>query len=177
MKEIWKDIIGYEGLYQISNLGNVKRITKNCKILKQSDNRNGYKLVGLCKNNKRKNYYIHRLVAIAFIENKENYKEINHKDNNKSNNIVDNLEWCNRNYNVKYSYDKGYHIPYKPLLGRKGKEHPISKSVKQYDLNGNFIKEYESANLASQETNICYMSIKKCRCNKQKTAGGFIWIS
>lgn len=115
------------------------------------------------------------MVAEAFIPNLNNFKEINHIDNNKSNNIANNLEWCTRNYNVKYSYDRGYHIPSKSMLGRKGKNHPISKSVKQYDLQGNFIKEYESANIASQETKICYMSIKKCRCGKQKTAGGYIW--
>ena len=183
MKEIWKDIIGYEGLYKISNYGKVKRIkfinnktNKLCeKILKESDNGNGYKLVSLCKNNKRKNYYVHRLVAENFLENPNNYKEVNHKDNNKCNNISDNLEWCNRSYNVKYSYDKGFHVAPKPMLGKKGKNHPIAKLVKQYDLQGNFIEEYESANLASIETGICYTSIKKCRCGKQKTAGGFIW--
>lgn len=175
MQEIWKDIKGYKGLYQVSNFGKIKRINPKMKILKETDNGNGYKIVGLCKNNKRKNYYVHRLVAEAFIPNLNNFKEINHIDNNKSNNIVNNLEWCTRNYNVKYSYDRGYHIPPKNMLGRKGKNHPISKPVKQYDLNGNFIKEYESANLASQATKVCYMSIKKCRCGRQKTAGGFIW--
>ena len=183
MKEIWKDIKEYEGLYQVSNLGRIKRIrfinnkaNKNKeKIINQTDNGNGYKIVGLCKNGKRKNYYVHRLVADAFIINQNNYKEINHIDNDRSNNKVKNLEWCNRNYNIKYSYNKGKHIAPKPMLGRKGKNHPMSKKVKQYDLLGNFIKEYESASLASEETNICYMSIKKCRCGKQKTAGGFIW--
>ncbi len=115
------------------------------------------------------------MVAEAFIENPNNYKEVNHKDNNKDNNQSNNLEWCDRSYNVKYSYKNGFHIAPKNMLGKKGKNHPISKPVKQYDLNGNFIKEYESANLASQATKVCYMSIKKCRCGRQKTAGGFIW--
>lgn len=175
MEEIWKDIKNYEGLYKISNLGKVKRISSKERFIKETDNGNGYKLVGLSKNNKRKNYYVHRLVAEAFIPNLNSFKEINHIDNNKSNNKVNNLEWCNRSYNVKYSYDNGYHIPPKGMLGRKGKNHSISKPVKQYDMSGNLIKEYESANLASQETGICYGSIKKCRCNKQKTAGGYIW--
>lgn len=184
MEEIWKDIKGYNGVYQVSNLGNVRRIKLKeynsteyiiDRNIKPTDNGNGYKIVGLSKDNKRKNYYIHRLVAIAFIKNPNMYKEINHKDNQKSNNNVNNLEWCDRGYNVRYSYLKGSHQAPKSMLGKKGKEHPISVSVKQYDLNNNFIKEYESANIASEETGICYSSIKKCRAGKQKKAGNFIW--
>ena len=187
MKEIWKDIKEYEGIYQISNLGRVRRLKKWCgnvykskwiddiKILTPTDNGNGYKIISLNKNRKRKNKYIHRLVAEAFIPNPDNLPEVNHIDNNKSNNVWTNLEWCTRSYNVKYSFDKGFHVAPKNMLGRKGKNHPISKSVKQYDLEGNFIKEYGSAHIASQETNVCYASIKKCRCKKQKTAGGYIW--
>lgn len=172
MEEIWKDIKNYEGIYQISNLGRVKRIDLlRERFLKDSDNGYGYKIVGLCKNNKRVNHYIYRLVANAFLENINNYKEINHIDNNPSNNKLENLEWCDRSYNVKYSYDKGKHIPQKIMQGITGYKHPISKPVKQYDLKGNFIKEYGSANLASLATGICYMSIKKCRCNKQKQQG------
>lgn len=109
--EIWKDIPNYEGLYQISNLGNVKRVlfvnnitTKpQNKILKPTSNGNGYLIISLHKNGKRKNYYIHRLVAETFLNNPNNYNEINHKDFNKKNNKVDNLEWCCRQYNVNYS--------------------------------------------------------------------------
>ena len=97
MQEIWKDIKGYEGLYQVSNFGNVKSLerrvnscnggrNKKEKYIISTDNGNGYKKVGLSKNHKRKNYYVHRLVAEAFIENLNNYKEVNHKDNNKDNN-------------------------------------------------------------------------------------------
>lgn len=188
MSEIWKDITGYEGLYQVSNYGNVRaldRYVKNkledrCRLLKGkpmalNDNGKGYKFVGLSKNNKRKNYYVHKLVANAFIDNPNNYTEINHKDYNKSNNNSSNLEWCSRSFNVKDTYTKGVRIAPKSMLGRRGKEHPLSKKAKQYDLNGNFIKEYESAKLGSEATNICYMSIKKCRAGKQKTAGGYIW--
>lgn len=180
MKEIWKYIEGYED-YMISNLGRVKSNQSynnpkhEWRYLTPSDNSKGYKLVGLVKEGKRKNYYIHRLVASSFIPNPNNFKEINHIDNDKNNNCADNLEWCSRSYNVKYSYDKGEHIQPKGMEGRKGKEHPISVPVKQYDIDGNFIKEYESAKMASDETKICYVSIKKCRQGKQKTAGGFVW--
>lgn len=113
MKEIWKDIKGYEGLYQISNLGRIKSLERKIirqhsttmllkeKILKQQ-NMNGYKIVRLSKNNTIKQYLVHRLVAVAFIKNPNNYKEINHKDEDKSNNKLDNLEWCSHNYNINY---------------------------------------------------------------------------
>ena len=102
MREIWKDIEGYEGLYQVSNLGRVKSLQmyanggykKRVKILKPCNNGNGYYVVYLMKNKKRSVNYIHRLVAQAFLKNFNNYKCINHKDENKSNNNVDNLEWC-----------------------------------------------------------------------------------
>lgn len=101
MNEIWKDIEGYEGLYQISNLGKIKSLTKNC-ILKPSNCRK-YKGVNLYKNGITKTKSIHRLVAIAFIPNPNNYPCVNHIDCNKENNNADNLEWCtykqNNNHN------------------------------------------------------------------------------
>ena len=112
MTEIWKDIVGYEGLYQVSNLGNVKRL-KGYKgrgkgyiveehLIKPSINSNGYQNVVLCKNGKTKTFTMHRLVAIAFLYNSDNLPEVNHKDEDKTNNCVDNLEWCDRVYNNNY---------------------------------------------------------------------------
>ena len=106
-KEIWKDIEGYEGRYQISNRGNVKSLNYNHngkeKILKPIiNNKHGYAYVGLHLEGKTKNYYIHRLVAIAFIPNPDNLPEVNHRDENKENNTVENLEWCDRAYNCNY---------------------------------------------------------------------------
>lgn len=98
MKENWKNISGYEEKYQVSNLGKVKNI-KNNFILKPIDS-HGYKYVHLCDASKRKNKAIHRLVALAFIPNPFNYPEVNHKDGNKSNNNVNNLEWCSRKENA-----------------------------------------------------------------------------
>lgn len=110
MKELWKDIKNYEGLYQISNLGRIKRLMfinnnvckKQERILKITDNGNGYKIVGLCNKN-RKNFYVHRLVAQAFLENKDNHTQINHKDYNRANNNVENLEWISVKDNINYS--------------------------------------------------------------------------
>lgn len=115
MQEIWKPIKDFEELYYISNLGNIKSIgrykynfitkqkvyEKKCTYLKANNDR-GYKKIVLSKNGKRTLKYIHRLVAEAFIPNLHNYKEINHKDSDPSNNRVDNLEWCDRKYNLKY---------------------------------------------------------------------------
>lgn len=114
--EIWKDIKDYEGMYQVSNLGNVRSLDyfvnswqgprlKKGKIMNPTDNGNGYKIIGLSKENLRKNHYLHRLVAEAFLENPMNLKEVNHKDYNRGNNCVENLEWVSRLENVLYSID------------------------------------------------------------------------
>lgn len=98
MQEIWKSIKGYESLYEVSNFGRVKSLLSN-QILKPIDS-HGYKYVHLCNENHiRKNYALHRLVAKAFLINKDNFNQVNHKDGNKANNQLTNLEWCNQQYN------------------------------------------------------------------------------
>ena len=107
MNEEWRDIEGYEGLYQVSNLGRVKSLRdKNNKkrelILKPKTMRNGYLKVDLCKNGKQKTFTVHRLVATVFISNPKNFPVVNHKDENKLNNNISNLEWCTVLYNNCY---------------------------------------------------------------------------
>ena len=118
--EIWRDIKGYEGLYQISNLGRVKSLGRKSysnvclkdKILNPAlECKNGYKRVCLCKDGKEKRIKVHRLVAQAFIPNPDNKPIINHKDGNKLNNSVDNLEWISRSDNVKHAYQIGLNRP------------------------------------------------------------------
>ena len=114
MEEIWKDIEGYEGIYQVSNLGRVRSIDRVC-IMKNGLKRlqkgrimaffighDGYYIVKLCSKSSKVGYRVHRLVAMAFIANPNNYPYINHKDENKQNNSVDNLEWCTPKYNTNY---------------------------------------------------------------------------
>ena len=105
-KRVWKDIPGYEGLYQVSDTGQVRtlnyRRTGQTKILKPGYTKDGYTIVVLCKDGKGKTYTVHRLVALAFIPNADNLTEVNHKDENKTNNHVSNLEWCDRTYNNNY---------------------------------------------------------------------------
>lgn len=118
----WKDILGYEGIYQINEYGFVKslsrvinnngsysgKIKKNERILKHSINRYGYCVITLQKNGVRAFKSIHRLVAETFIDNPNNYKEVNHKDLNKTNNHISNLEWCNRSQNINHYYNNSY---------------------------------------------------------------------
>lgn len=119
--EVWKDIKNYEGLYQISNCGNVRSLKKwsgnkhlkkwidEISILKGTDNGKGYLIVGLKKEGIRKNFFIHRLVATYFLENPLNKKVVNHKDFNKHNNNVNNLEWVTQKENVNYSIESMKH--------------------------------------------------------------------
>lgn len=192
MQEIWKPVKGYEQLYEVSNLGNVKslkkswstynyksknyyKITTEERILKPSISHCGYKQINLSKNNKAKEKLVHRLVAEAFIENKDNKKCVNHIDGNKQNNRVDNLEWCTHKENSKHSWNNGLQKSY--LKGKYGKEHNLSKAVIQYDLEGNFIKEWDCISDVTRSLNIDSGRITKC-CQKQKychTAGGYIW--
>lgn len=120
--ETWKDIIGFEGLYQVSDTGKVKSMKRKSmnagsyngfvsvqeRELKQTINRLGYHVLTLFKDGCRHFRIVHRLVAEAFLENKKKYKEVNHKDLDKSNNHVSNLEWCDRSYNINHSYTKRY---------------------------------------------------------------------
>ena len=105
--EIWKDVLGYEGLYMVSSLGRVK-VVETGLIKKHWDNRDGYKNVVLYKNRRYRTKYIHRLVVEAFIGAIPEGLEVNHKDKDKSNNTLDNLEICTKLYNVEYSCAKHY---------------------------------------------------------------------
>lgn len=158
MKEIWKDIQGYEGLYQISNLGRVKSLnfnnTRKEKIMKPLLSNNGYLRVSLSNKMKKKKYFIHRLVAQEFIPNPNNLSEINHINEIKTDNSVKNLEYCTSQYNHDFSQ---------------------SKSVLQYDLEGNFINEWKSANQIQRELGFFQSNVNRCCLKKCKTAYGFIW--
>jgi len=172
--EIWKDVVGYEGLYQVSDLGNVRSVTRKVpwrngtrtvfgrELIKYID-KGGYLVVGLSKNNIVKLKKVHRLVADVFIPNTNNLPFINHKDECKENNHANNLEWCNRQYNNTY----GSRV-----------ERARTKQVKavfQYNRNGVFIREWESLTEASSILHIHNGSISECCRGKRKTAGGYVW--
>lgn len=140
MKEIFKDIKDYEGLYQVSNLGRVYSIRTN-KFLKPKLNRCGYLSVNLKYKGSHVTKSIHRLVAQAFIPNPNDFPQVNHKDEDKTNNCVDNLEWCSAKYNINYG------------TARERTAQHFRKSVLMFDLNNNFIKEFNSAAEAGSYVN------------------------
>ena len=162
--EIWKPVIGYEGLYKISNMGRVKSIKFNKeKILFLQKDKYGYLRVGLRKMGKLKNYFVHRLVAEAFIPNPNNLPIVNHKDENKQNNCVENLEWCTVKYNNSYG---------SAIFKRKEK---LKKTIVQYTLTNTPIKEWRSAKDIEMELGLSHQLIGRCCLNKCKSAYGYIW--
>lgn len=168
--EILRDVVGYEGLYKVSNLGNVMSFKgKKPRLLKQFRNNYGYLMVDLVNNKSRKYFLVHRIVAKAFIPNPNNLPQVNHKDENKTNNRVSNLEWSDSKYNCNYATRKERIA--KALINRKDQ----SKPVLQFDKNRNFIKEYPSLRDAERKTGIHYQSIYSVCKGRYKTAGGYIW--
>lgn len=132
MEEVWKKVVGYEDLYEVSNIGRVRSLRRN-KIL-STPNRiagRGYPFLYLYRNGKRDSQMVHRLVAKAFIPNPNNYDEVNHKDEDATNNVVTNLEWCTHSYNMNYG-TRNY---------RAGKAN--ARPIDQYTLDGTFVRHFE----------------------------------
>lgn len=174
--EIWKDVEGYEGLYQVSNMGRVKSLGNELsnnskeKILKSYKNgKSGYLLISLCKEGKIKKYLLHRLVAQAFLPNPNNLPEVNHKDENHQNNCVENLEYCNAKYNANYG-SRNKKIS-KALKNRKD----LSKPILQFTKDGEFIRRWDNAREVERELGIKNSNIPKCCKGKYKTVGGYKW--
>lgn len=178
MKEIWKDIKGYEGLYQVSNLGRVKSIPrkytkKEERILKATID-HGYMTIWLFKKGKGKGKRIHRLVAENFINKTNDERNIvNHKDGNKANNKVDNLEWCTQKENVNHAIKNGLFVFNPQLLLEKGKIK--GKEVIQIDKDGNIIKEWRTISEVEKTLGFNASHIGECCKGKYKTANGYIW--
>ena len=177
MTEIWKDIEGYEGMYQISNLGKVRsldRIVINYKgpFVKKGKNKSlsnistGYKGVCLCKDGKQKTHKVHRLVAKAFLPNPNNLPQVNHKDEDKTNNMIwvnedgsidynkSNLEWCDNEYNINYSW---------------------SVPIYSINLHNGEYNKYSSLTDAYIKTGVHKSAISRVLNNKRNKAGDYIW--
>ena len=166
IKEYWKDKKDYEGHYQVSNWGRVKSIKFGKeRILKLTKDKDGYFFVNLYKNNKSKTFKVHRLVAEAFLPNTDNLPLINHKDEDKSNNIVSNLEWCDVKYNTNYGTRN-------KRIGKSNTNGKRSKPVLQYTLDGKFVREWESYRECKRNG---FNHVSECCRGKLKSCGGFIW--
>ena len=180
MSEIWKDIPGYEGLYQVSNMGRIlslnygHRKSWNKKELKLSRSNSGYYHVQLYKNGIVSTKLIHVLVATVFVENCGNKPEVNHKDGNKKNNCASNLEWVTRKENLKHAVENGLRRR-SPMIGIVGAKNKLSKSVCQISKDGVCIKIWESLYDAEKEGGYNRNSIRSCANNYKKTYKGYVW--
>ena len=164
MNEIWKDIKGYEGMYQVSSEGRVKSLKFGKeKIMKNNKSEDGYLYANLYKDRKMKNFKVHRLVAQAFIDNPDNLLEINHIDEDKANNRVDNLEWCSRDYNINFG-TRNEKVFYK-----------LSKPVLQFTKEGEFVCKWGGTRQIERELGYYHTNISECCKGKYKTAYGYIW--
>lgn len=196
--EVWRDVVGYSGLYMVSNIGRIKSLDKIVerggytrknnrtgeRIFSEGDkkvvhgrvmitylDRVGYVYVSLSINKKSKKHKVHRLVAMAFVNNVENKKYVNHKNGDKTDNIFSNLEWVSSGENQKHAYKTGLK---KSLLGALNSK---SKKVIQYDLFGNTIKKWDGLRQIERDTGFLREAISRhCRGSKMYShAYGFLW--
>lgn len=164
--ERWQPIPGYEGLYEVSDQGSIKSLCAGrwgtTKIRKLVPDKDGYLTICLKKDGKYKNVKVHRLVAMAFLPNPNNYPQINHIDEVKTNNNVNNLEWCTSKYNLLYN----------------NKPHRCCKKVAMIDRDGNTLEVFDSVNLAAESVGVSasHMStVLSERRKRNKLAGGYRW--
>lgn len=195
MKEIWADIKKFEGYYQVSSFGRIKsmsRIVKGIhasghpikeKILKTSKDNKGYPTVGLLKDGKRYAVKVHRLVALAFIPNNLNKREVNHKNSIRHDNNVENLEWCTRSENILHAYKHGNKKQktgeYHPMYGKRGKLSPLHGKTSGaakivLDLQTGIF--YDSAKKAAESKNIGYGSLMSQLNGGSKNKTSFIYV-
>ena len=170
-REEWRDVENYEGKYQISNLGRLRSFARSVEplIFAPHYDKDGYIMYGLRRNGKIYTKKAHRLVASAFIPNKDNLPQINHIDEDKTNNRVSNLEWCSHLYNSRY----GTKIPRLSFYAMY-QGHCLRK-VRQYTKDGLFVKEHISSRMAERETNIKHQNIIETCRGGQRQSGGYLW--
>ena len=176
LNELWKPVKDWEQYYEISNYGRVRRIRydDNSKkeqyrlpyYLKPKKDKDGYLKYALCLKRKNKYYFAHRLVATHFIDNVKKKPCVNHKDGDKQNNYVNNLEWCSIRYNNVHALENGL---------RNMKNNKLSKEVYQYDMDGNLVNIFQSANDAKRITGYSQGHISECCRGEIKQYNGYIW--
>ncbi|MBQ8969200.1 MAG: HNH endonuclease [Bacteroidaceae bacterium] len=179
-EEIWKNIVGYEDSYQVSNLGRVRSIDRYVrtgenhlrkirgKILKQQVSNKGYLFVTLSRECEESGMFVHVLVAKAFIDNPHFMPQVNHKDENKRNNNVENLEWCTSKYNNNYGTHND-RVRQKTINGKQSKE------ISRYSVDGKYIDSFPSMMEAQRQLGISAALICHCCKGRIKAANGYIW--
>jgi hypothetical protein len=178
MKEIWKDIVGYEGLYQVSNLGKVKSLnynhTKKPHLMAAKKGTTDYLFVSLSKSRAIKHKYIHIVVAEAFVPNTEGFPCVNHIDGDKSNNRADNLEWVTYSQNTRHAIKTGLRLD-SNMRGIKGAANKNSRQVWQYTKAGELIKVWPCISDAARYYNCSPCTIVNCYMGRIKSCKGFVW--
>lgn len=195
-KEEWRPVVGYEGFYEISSLGNVRSVIRKVEqsqsryteqrfvirksiILKLTLNPRGYMAVGLSKLGVQKTFMVHNLVARAFIKNPEGKKIVNHINLDKRDNSICNLEWVTASENILHAFCSGAKPKIRGsknhMFGRFNELNHYSKGVIQYSLNGDIVREYPSAREAARCNCCSFKLISLCATGKRKTHNGFIW--
>ena len=182
MHEVWKDIKGFEGVYQVSSLGNLKSFKKDVKgrVLSNTNRKGGYFSVVLKNGNKIRCVRMHQLVAEAFIPNPNTLSQVHHKDGNKQNNCMDNLEWVSEREHHFITRQQNPSV-IKGLVNYNRFVRP--KKIQQYSLNGEFLAEYDNGTEAHLKTGVCARNIHQVASktpfnksgNVRKQAGGYIW--
>lgn len=168
---VWKDIIGYEGLYEVSDTGRVRnKITQ--RVFRCSLGTTGYHQVHLRKNSKPRTYLVHRLVAQAFLINENKLPQVNHVDEDKSNNDVSNLEWCTPKQNANHGtrIERITNSINYSVVGKKN-----SKPIKQINKDSAVVRIWNSIKECQRETGFDASNIIKCCKGKAKTSYGFLW--
>ena len=168
--EVWRDVVGYEGLYEVSNRGNVRSLnwrgTGITKTIQQKKHNRGYWQVILSVDGVQKTFLVHRLVANAFLDNPNHLPLINHKDENRKNNNAENLEWCSRSYNVRYSNHGGI----KKRIGRN-----THLQVEQVAMDGSIVATWKNSRYVFLTTGMSDWSISECCRGNRKSAYGYRW--
>jgi len=166
--EVWQDIQGYSGIYQVSTLGRIRSLKKGkIKLLKPYINNMGYAVLSLYANHKQKTYHVHELVAETFLVKVDGKNYIDHINGIKTDNRIDNLRWCTPKENANFELS---------IINRKrAMRKACGVSVNQYDLSGNYIATYATLTDAQTITGIAYQNIRACCIGRYKTAGNYIW--